>query len=41
MKEMYPDAVEYLPHNSPPPQGNPVEVNCSVDNDYGGDKIKR
>ena len=41
MKEIYPDAVEDLPPKFPRPQVNHVEVNCSVDNDHCGDKIKR
>jgi hypothetical protein len=41
MKQMYPDAVEDLPLNAPPPRGNPIEVNCFVDSDHAGDKITR
>ena len=41
MKEMYPDTVEDMPPNSPPPRGNPVEVNCFVDSDHAGDKVTR
>jgi hypothetical protein len=41
MKEMYPDAIEDLPPNAPPPRGNPVEINCFVDSDHAGDKITR
>ena len=41
MKDMYPDAVEDLPPNAPPPRGNPVEINCFVDSDHAGDKITR
>ena len=39
MKEMYPNVVEDLPHNSPPPRVNHVEVNCFVDSDHAGDKV--
>ena len=39
MKEMYPDAVEDLPPNSPPPRGNYVEVNCFIDIDHAGYKV--
>ena len=39
MKEIYPDAVEDLPHNHPPPRGTTVEVNCFVDSDRAGDKV--
>ena len=38
---MYPDAVEDLPPNSPPPQGNPVEINVFVDSYHAGDKVIR
>jgi hypothetical protein len=41
MKKMYPDAIEELPPNAPPPRGNPIEVNCFVDSDHAGDKITR
>ena len=41
MKEMYPDAVEDLPPNAPPPRGNPVQINCFVDSDHAGDKVTR
>ena len=41
MKEMYPDVVEDLSLNSPPHQGNPVKINCFVDNDHSGDKVKQ
>ena len=41
MKEMYPDAVEDLPPNAPPPRGNPVEMNTFVDSDHAGDKVTR
>ena len=41
MKEMYPDAVEDLPPNAPPPRGNPVKMNCFVDSDHAGDQVTR
>ena len=41
MKEMYPDAIEDIPPNAPPPRGNPVEINCFVDSDHAGDKTTR
>ena len=40
-KELYPDAVEDLPHNNPPLQGNPVKINCFVDSYHYRDKVKR
>ena len=39
MKEIYPDAVEDLPSNTPKPRGNPVQINCFVDSDHAGDRI--
>ena len=39
MKNIYPDAVKYLPPNSPPPRGNPIQDSCSVDSNHSGDKI--
>ena len=36
---MYPDAVEDLPPNSPPPRVNPVEINYFIDSDHAGDKV--
>ena len=41
LKEIYPDAVEDLPPNSTPPQGNPVEVNCFIDSDHAGETVTR
>ena len=41
MKEMYPDALKYMPTNSPPSRGNHVEVNCFVDSDHDGDKVSK
>ena len=35
---MYPDAVEYLPPNSPPPLFNHEEVNFFIDIDNARDK---
>ena len=39
MKEMYLYAVEDLTPNSPPPQGNTVEVNCFIVSDHVRDNI--
>ena len=36
---MYPDTVEDLRTNYPPPRGNPVEVNCLVDSDHAREKV--
>ena len=41
MKEMYPDVVEDMPPNSPPPWGNPVEINVFVDSEHVRDKVTR
>ena len=41
MKEMYPDAVEELPPNAPPPRGNVLELSCFVDSDHAGDTKTR
>ena len=38
---MYLDAIEYLPPNSTPPRGNPVEIHCLVYDDHDGDKVTR
>ena len=36
---MYPNAVEDLPPDYPPPRFNPVKVNCLVVSDHSRDKI--
>ena len=41
MKEIYPDALEEIPPNAPPPRGNPIQVNCFVDSDHAGDRLTR
>ena len=39
MKELYLDAVEYLPPNAPNPRGRAVQISCFVDADHGGYQI--
>ena len=41
MKEIYSDAQEDWPPNTPKPRGNSVEVNCFVDGDHTGDRVTR
>ena len=37
MKDLYVDAGEEIPPNTPKPGGKPVQVNCFVDYDHEGD----
>ena len=39
--ELYCDAKERLPSDSPKPHGNMVSTHCSVDSDHAGDKVTR
>lgn len=41
MKALYPDAMEDMPPNAPPPRGNPFEINCFVDSDHVSDRVTR
>ena len=41
MSQIYVDAQEDLPTNSPTPLGNPVQINCFVDSDHAGDRVTR
>ena len=41
MKEIYPDAIEELPHDMPEPLGESVQINTFVDADHAGDKLTR
>ena len=41
MKDLYPDAVESLPHNMPEPWGEEVDMNVFVDADHAGNRITR
>ena len=41
MKELYPDAVDQLPHDMPEPLGEGVNISCFVDADHAGNKITR
>jgi len=37
----YRDAKEEIPPNMPQPRGNPVQINCFVDADHGGNQFTR
>ena len=39
--ELYRDAKERLPNDSPKPRGNMVSTHCFVDSDHAGDKVTR
>jgi len=39
--EMYPDTVEDIPHNMPPPKGRSVKITAFVDADHARDKLTR
>ena len=39
--EFYPDAVEELPPDAPPPKGHPVTTTCYVDADHAHDTVTR
>jgi hypothetical protein len=41
MKELYPDAIEHLPHNMPEARGIDVDINAFVDADHAGNKVTR
>ena len=41
MKSMYPDAVDLIPPNMPPPRGKPVQINAFVDADLAGETTTR
>ncbi len=41
MKEIYPDAVDVLPHNMPPPRGESVNISVFVDADHAGNQVTR
>ena len=41
MKALYPDAIEDMPPNAPPPRDNPVEINYFLDSDHASDRITR
>ena len=41
MKELYPDAIDYVPHDIPKPLGMSVNISCFVDVDHAGNKITR
>ena len=41
MKEIYPDAIEELPHNMLEPLGESVQINTFVDAYHAGDKLTR
>jgi hypothetical protein len=40
-KELYPDAVEELPHNMPSPFGKKARITCYVDADHAHDTVTR
>ena len=40
-KDMYPDAVEDIPHDMPAPKGKPVQLTVYVDADHAHDKVTR
>ena len=41
LKAIYPDASDELPHNMPPPRGNPVNISIFVDADHAGNRVTR
>jgi len=41
LKDLYPDAVEHLPHNMPEPRGEEVDINVFADADHAGNRITR
>ena len=41
MKDLYPDAMEPLPHNMPEPRGEEVDINVFVDADHAGNRVMR
>ena len=41
MKDLYPDAVDYLPPNAPPSLGESVQINAFVDADLAGEQTTR
>ena len=41
MKELYPDAIDQIPHDMPQPFGEGVQISCFVDADHAGNKITR
>ena len=40
-KDIYPDAVEEIPHDMPTPKGKPVQLTVYVDADHAHDKVTR
>ena len=41
MKDLYPDAVDYLPPNAPPSLGESVQINAFIDADLAGEQTTR
>ena len=41
MSELYPDAIEEKPNNTPKPKEKFTRNTCSVDADHGGDQMAR
>ena len=41
MKMMYPEAIDYIPPNMPPPLGKSVQINAFVDADHAGELTTR
>ena len=41
MKDLYPDAIDYLPPNAPPSLGESVQINAFVDADLAGEQTTR
>lgn len=41
MKELYPDAIEHIPHNMPEPRGKEIDINVFVDADHAGNQVTR
>ena len=41
MTELYPDAEQTMPYDSPEPLGNQVNITCFVDADHAGNRITR
>ena len=41
MGNMYPDAIDNMPHNMPEPRGEMVNINSFVDSDHAGNMVTR
>ena len=41
MKDLYVNAIEEIPPNTPETRGRPIQLNFFVDSDHAGDRITR